>query len=87
MNPNELLIFIFEECLVMEELADLQPPDFAKFVSERFEEEIRARGNLIPEYMKKMLLESLQEEVLTMYRKKTYGFYDLTTYQKHVSEK
>lgn len=88
MNSNFNLLFdIFDHCILMEDLSDLTPELFAKAVAEQYIEAIQKEGMIIPQASYHMLLASISEETLNIYRKKSYGFYDLKAYQKSVIHK
>lgn len=86
-NNFDVLFEIFDHCILMEDLSDLTPELFAKVVAEQYLEQIQKNGMIIPQSSYANLLASISEECLNIYRKRSYGFYDLKAYQKSVIHK
>lgn len=78
---------VFDLCLLNEDLADLTPELFAQEVRDLYLDKIKVSGVLLPQFQFQQLVHTIEEEALTMFRMKTYGFYDLSAYQKSIFNK
>lgn len=87
MENYNLLFEIFDHCILMEDLSDLTPELFAKQVAEQYVQSLQKKGMIIPQINYHSLLSSVTEEALNIYRKKSYGFYDIKAYQKSIIQK
>lgn len=87
MENYDLLFEIFDHCILMEDLSDLTPDLFAKQVAEQYVQELQKKGMIIPQSNYYSLVTTVTEEALNIYRKKSYGFYNLKAYQKSIIQK
>lgn len=87
MENYNLLFEVFDHCILMEDLSDLTPELFARQVAEQYVHELQKRGMIIPQLNHHSLVTTVSEEALSIYRKKSYGFYDLKAYQKSIIQK
>lgn len=87
MENYNLLFQVFDHCILMEDLSDLTPELFAKQVAEQYIQELQKKGMIIPQTSFHSLVVTVTEEALNIYRKKSYGFYDLRAYQKSIIQK
>ena len=80
-QKRDLLFSIFEKqlhtCLLLEETEDV----LIQKVVETYITSLKTQGFVHPKYLK-TLTDDLKEEVLEMYRKKTYGHLELASYRK-----
>ncbi|MFK8139458.1 MAG: hypothetical protein AB8E15_13945 [Bdellovibrionales bacterium] len=88
MNTNfELLFNLFDKIILEEETADLTPDHFSRTVAEEYILQVQKLGSIIPQISYQDLFEELTLEVIKIFRVKTYGFYDIKSYQKSAIHK
>lgn len=77
----DLLFQIFQQHLHDTDCEIVSPKEFIQKVVGTYVFFLTRKGN-IPGDQLDGIVEDLQDEVLEMFRKKTYGFYDLQDYRK-----
>ena len=83
---RDLLFSIFEQQLQNSLVGDDTEALLISRVVENYIGALKTQGFIPPKFMK-TLEEDLKEEVLEMYRKKTYGHLELSSYRKKNSKK
>ena len=85
-SKRDLLFNIFEQQLQNSLVGDDTEQSLIARVVESYIKVLKTQGYVPPKYLKS-LEEDLKEEVLEMYRKKTYGHLELSSYRKKHSKK
>ena len=83
---RDLLFSIFDQQLQNSLLGEDTEAMLVSRVVEHYIAALKTQGFIPPKFFK-MLEEDLKEEVLEMYRKKTYGHMELASYRKKHSKK
>ena len=83
---RDLLFSIFEQQLQISLVGDDTEALLVDRVVENYMAALKTQGVIPPKFMK-VLEDDLKEEVLEMYRKKTYGHLELASYRKKHSQK
>jgi hypothetical protein len=76
------LYFIFEKHLMTALVEDETLDEFLASVVIAYMGHLRTNGTVIPPSHAALLETDIREEVLEMYRKKTYGHYNLAAYRR-----
>ena len=83
MKPSvDPLYFIFEQHLMNALVEDEGSQAFIQRVVEDYILKLRASGSVIPSETLSFIEQDLQDEVLEMLRKKTYGHHNITEFRK-----
>lgn len=83
---RDLLFSIFDQQLQISLVGDDTEAVLVERVVESYIKVLKTQGFVPPKFFK-MLEDDLKEEVLEMYRKKTYGHMELSSYRKKHSKK
>ena len=76
------LYFIFEKHLMTALVEDESLEDFLCGVVVAYMGQLRSNGTVVPNTHAADIEADLREEVIEMYRKKTYGHYNLASYRR-----